>query len=58
MFIYNKCNVLIFLLNGRLMGFNNGIFIYCFEYKEVSLSGFVILVNIVGRVKVIDIDKC
>lgn len=58
MLTYNKRNALTFLPNGRPMGLNNGTFIYCPEYKEASLSGLAISVNIVGRVKVIDTDKC
>ncbi|MCF7500489.1 GspH/FimT family pseudopilin [Pseudoalteromonas sp. L1] len=44
--------------NGTPMGFNNGTFIYCPEYKKASLKGLAISLSFTGRTRLKDTDKC
>jgi len=40
------------------MGLGNGTFIYCPEYSKASLKGLAIRVSPIGRVRLIDTDRC
>ncbi|MCZ4250753.1 GspH/FimT family protein [Pseudoalteromonas shioyasakiensis] len=43
---------------GMPMGLGNGTFIYCPEYSKASLKGLALSVSPIGRVRLIDTDKC
>jgi len=43
---------------GMPVGLNNGTFVYCPEYIKASLKGLAIRVSTIGRVRMIDTDKC
>lgn len=44
--------------DGTPMGFNNGTFVYCPEYKRASLTGLAISVSYTGRTRLKQTDKC
>ncbi|WP_063700172.1 MULTISPECIES: GspH/FimT family protein [Pseudoalteromonas] len=44
--------------SGMPMGLGNGKFIYCPEYSKARLKGLAISVSPIGRVRLIDTDKC
>ncbi|MEM5550022.1 pilus assembly protein [Pseudoalteromonas sp. NEC-BIFX-2020_002] len=44
--------------DGTPMGFNNGTFIFCPEYKKANLDGLAISVSYTGRIRTKDTKKC
>ncbi|WP_404340659.1 GspH/FimT family pseudopilin [Pseudoalteromonas mariniglutinosa] len=44
--------------DGTPLGFNNGTFIYCPEYKKASLTGLAISVSYTGRTRLKQTKKC
>ncbi|WP_199524766.1 GspH/FimT family pseudopilin [Pseudoalteromonas sp. bablab_jr011] len=47
-----------FRSDGTPVGFNNGTFVYCPEYKIASLKGLAISISSIGRIRLKDTNKC
>lgn len=47
-----------FRYDGTPIGFHNGTFIYCPEYKKASYEGLAISISYTGRTKVKSTSKC